>query len=292
MIFFDLTLKEVVDIIVQFLRNVVGTEIILLSILFGLRLIGIDLYFKTWWYIHLLYIYLLKIRGRKIVFVYTDCDDQFITTRNLATNLKRSINDKSFKVLPIEEPASLLTWPLIKTITKAVIVIITDVSILSTNKKRRELVQRKLFKFVQSGGILVLGHDVLYRRTKNEILQRLAGCKLTCFRRQEDITYKKNNSLNTPRTSSNQSLLDHLPDSFTLADREYVVGTWREGVEFIYTHSDDKNIPLVTRRVVQEGAVFWINSGDHTEDGPPRPITKPSKDLLDLLSKIIKHGIE
>lgn len=292
----DFTLKDILESVVDFLVNTLGAEILLLSFLFFLRLLGIDLYYKIWSLVHLAYLSFLAIQGRKVIFLYTDCDDQFTTTKNLASRIEKCLNleknqAERAKVIPLEEPASLLIWPLVHSAISSIIIIITDVTPLSTNKIRRRKIQEKLLTFTQTGGILVLGHDVIYRRTRNEILEKLAGCKLTGFIRQEEISYVKNTNKNSKRISDNKILLEHLPDSFSLSDREYVVGNWREGVEFLYTHSENQDIPLVTRRVVQKGAAFWINSGDHVDHGPPRSVSRPSEALVFLLSQIIAYGI-
>jgi hypothetical protein len=87
--------------------------------------------------------------------------------------------------------------------------------------------------------------------------------------------------------SSNLPLLDKLQNNFTLDDGEYLIGDWASGVEFIYLFEGKRNFPLVTRREVGKGLVYWINSGDHTEKGPAKSLSRPDTHLVKLVSNLI-----
>lgn len=85
-----------------------------------------------------------------------------------------------------------------------------------------------LLEFARSGGVLILGHDVLYRRTKNKILTKAMSCELTKFERRDKklgpsdtktiensegwVCYKKNSNIKNSK----------LPDNFMFKDNEVV----------------------------------------------------------------------
>jgi hypothetical protein len=167
--------------------------------------------------------------------------------------------------------------------------LVTDVTRLSTNPKRRDTIQRHLVSYCQRGGIIILGHDLLYRRVQNTRLQRLAGTRLVKFIPLPDgAKYVKLE--HGHRASGNRLLLDKLPDSFVFDEPEILTGSWAGDTEFIYV-LDGTEMPLVTRRTSGNGCVFWVNVGDQVEEGPPKPIAQPAQEFIDILTIFICFGV-
>jgi hypothetical protein len=94
-------------------------------------------------------------------------------------------------------------------------------------------------------------------------------------------------STKTGRKSENIELLDSLPNSFVLHDGEYVYGEWSEDVEFLYTLSDDTSVPLATRQKCGKGTIFWVNTGDHTDKGPPTSLSNPADEFVEMVSNMV-----
>ncbi len=284
-------LAEIIPSIIEVVKNLTG-ELILLLILFILRIIGIDLFIKITIVFNYLRLIVYKIIfNKKIIFIYTDADDNGNSTHSLSIHLEKSLQDEKIKCIVLKNSEDIINWPLVNKFVKSVIIILTDVVPLSSIKKKRDKIQDNLIKFALNGGILILGHDVLYRRSKNILLQKFCNVTLTKFFRSDNknVVYTKNINIDN-RISTNKILLKNLPDTLSLDDREYVTGDWSNTTEYIYTTNDEKKIPLVTRQELGKGVVFWINSGDHTENGPPPSIEKPSKDLIILLDRLNRYA--
>ena len=267
-------------------------ELLLLAALFVLRLIGIDIFIKAikiYNYFRLLFLkYLFK---RSVVIVYTDANDNGNSTVSLCSRISSELSNINLKVIPLKGSEDLLTWPMIPSLLSVIMVILTDVSSLSSNKSKREKIQKSMCKYTTGGGVLILGHDVLYRRSRNDILEKMCGVTLTKFFQYNNcVKYRKNETLINSRVTTNDKLIKNLPDTLELDDRECVTGEWAEHVEYLYVSNDEMQIPLVTRQEIGAGVVFWINSGDHTKEGPPPSLAKPADDLVNLLSIIIRFG--
>lgn len=267
-------------------------ELLLLAALFFLRLIGIDIFIKAIKAYNFARLLVLKyIYRRLVVVVYTDAHDNGNSTISLCSRIASELKNVKAKPIPLKASEDLQTWPMFPSLISAIVVILTDVTPLSSNKPKREKIQNSMSKYATDGGILVLGHDVLYRRSRNGILQQLCGVTLNKFFRYENrVKYRRNEALIKNRVTTNTALLNNLPDTLELDDRECVTGDWAEHVEYLYVSNDAKQIPLVTRQEIGDGVVFWVNSGDHTEEGPPPSLAKPADDLVNLLSIIIRFG--
>lgn len=275
-------LPTIKDIIIS-----AGSELTLLAILLLFRIIGVDLFQKTLLLKNYVYSLLLFIMEKKLILIYTDCNDGHSTTNNIVASLDKFLN-RQYIIKPIYDSESLLTWKLTPAFIASLFVLITDVTPLSTNRKKREKIQRKIIKYVESGGISFLGHDILYRRTRNDLIQKIAGCRITKFHQCGDnITYIKNSD--GLRVTENIKLLDALPGEFSLPDREYITGEWSEEVEFLYFLRNSENVPLITRKKLMHGVIIWINSGDHNEKGPPPSLSKPSNHLIEIFGLILKN---
>lgn len=267
----------------------VATQLTLLIIVGVLRLFGVDIFariLKAWRFFLLL---IRKSLGHEAALLYTDCDvDGSDITHRFADKLGLRLAEHGARidVLPLKAGASLQYWPLSIWAVRAVVLLVTDITKLSAYPKRRMRIEKRLARFCHRGGTLVLGHDVIYRRAQNSYLERLAGCRLTRYLAAPNgVAYVK--VITGDRVSTDKHLLDDLPDSLNLEDGEIITGNWAEHVEFVYVLEGDANWPLVTRKTYGSGLVFWINSGDQGEDGPPRSISRPSSDLINLITELI-----
>lgn len=269
-------------------------ELILFASLFFLRLIGIDVFIKIIKSLNFFRMLILRfILNKSIILIYIDANDNGNSTSSLCSKLELSLRDKKVKTIALKSSEDFLSWSMWPSLISSIIVILTDVTPFSSNNKKRIRIQEKMSNYASSGGILVLGHDVLYRRTRNDILEKLSGVTLTEFHKYEKgVKYKKNTSKANKRITNNSELLKHLPDTLLLNDGECVTGEWRPHVEFLYLSDDPEQIPLVTRQEIGNGVVVWINSGDHTEKGPPVSIAQPEKDLILLLNVIFCYALK
>lgn len=266
-------------------------NLIAVFIVFVARLLGFDAYSRAIRGVRRIPLSVRRLGGRSTVLLYTDCDDELHASRNLADNLERYAAElgRPVRFRVVRDGIDLARSPFASRSVLAVVILLTDVTQLSARPRDRVRVQNSLIRYVHRGGCLVLGHDVIYRRTRNERLQRLAGCALDTFHRLDEATgYVK--VVSGPRATEEREILDTLPDRFELDDNEVVVGKWGKDVEYLYTWAENPEVPLVTRRSVGRGRVYWVNSGDSNADGPPRSIGRPEFGLVKLLGTIITKG--
>ncbi|PPK70374.1 hypothetical protein V5P93_000746 [Actinokineospora auranticolor] len=268
----------------------VGVNLVAVFIVFIARVFGFDVYTR-----------LIRggragrVRTRRLwradtVLLYTDCDDELHTSNALAKRLQAEMTEAGTrtKVSVVRDGGDLARWPFSRPIA-GIVLLITDVTQLSSRPRERERLQKRLAHYVRGGGCLVLGHDVIWRRSRNERLQKLAGCSLDKFERSDaPIRYTRVDS--GPRACEYADLLADLPESLDLSDNEVVVGTWHRDVDFLYCWDGDPEVPLVTRRVVGDGHVYWVNSGDTDGDGPPRSLARPESGLVTLLATLVNHA--
>lgn len=278
---------------IEFISIFLG-EIALLAVLFVLRLIGIDFFIKflrLYHYLAMVSSYVLS--RRKFVLLYTDADDQGASTYRLVQQLQVTQQDRKVRLVALKSPEDILKWPLSGRFVDAVALLISDVSPLSTNAKTRDLIQQKLVNYVHNGGLLILGHDALYRRSRNHILQQLYGVTLTQFdpRKGQKVCYQKNKD--PERACAMSALLTELPEQFELDDGEVVTGQWPVCTEFLFVAPATTNfpeVPLVTIQRIQQGYAVWLNSGDHSPEGPPHSIGKPDPLFVKLLDGLLRHS--
>lgn len=273
-------------------------ELALVFTLWITRFIGFDLFNKSVRLWRLYIFYIRRIFGNRYALVYTDCDASGDVVKRICCNLNS--NNKNIKYIPIDNPEEILKFPLSPYLCKSVSILITDVSPLSTDSSKRLDIQKRLEKFTSKGGTLVLGHDTIYRRTRNEIFQKIAGCKLDEFYSEgcSATPYKKLTSAEDDesyRICKDSALLDILPDNFCLHDGEVVTGKWAKDVEYLYIHAGKEAepplFPLLTRKQLEHGYVFWVNSGDRTKDGEPHSHTAADQNFMTILQAITTHQI-
>lgn len=236
-----------------------------------------------------------RLFGYKKIILYTDCSDHSATNKCIAEHLLKNFSQKKFKIKIIENPEAILKEPLSQSITHAIIILITNVSGLSANDRKKQKIQESINYFCQSGGIVVLGHDAIYRRTKNQIFEKMTGGVLNHYNNNnKEIIYSKNNA--GSRRTTDESLLNSLPQSMKLTDGEFLLGSWAQDVEFLYVlggkreEEIDKRqdqTPLVTRKTNGRGTAYWINSGDFGESGPPRSLSAPENGFIEILKCIL-----
>jgi len=247
----------------------------------------------------------LRVFRGKLILVYSDAGSDDDDTEGgdnsvaetIALALKRAPNLASRQVKTVGNADWLLRWPLLPWLVDGVLVLVCDVTRLSNHSERRDKIQRRLINYVGKGGLLITGHDIPYRRLKNSRLQSVIGFQSTQFARVAKDHSIEYTSHYGNRKTSNTALLDALPESLELLDKEVVRGTPSDDVEFLYTWAnkpddvwpDEPEIPLMTRRTHVRGVVYWINSGDQDENGPPRPLSAPNPDLINILVLMLKH---
>jgi hypothetical protein len=274
------------NIVDEILVNLLAVFIVFIA-----RLFGLDVFTRTIRLSRRLPIAIRKLNGKETVVLFTDCDDELHTTRALAVGVETALKSSGIraKVMVMHDGLDLLRCPLTTPPVIGVVLLLTDVTQLSSYPRDRAGLQDRLVKYAHRGGCLILGHDVIYRRSRNERLQKLAGCVLDNFKRMEEsVKYKKVSA--APRATTDTKLLSELPDSLELTDNEIVIGNWMDDVEYLYHWQDDEAVPLVTRRTVGAGRVYWVNSGDTNISGPPRSLARPESDFVNLLATLIRHG--
>jgi hypothetical protein len=230
--------------------------------------------------------------GIRTVLFFTDAGEGGALPHSLAHRLQseiRKLSGNRVSVLTMSTGDELVHTPMLRPLVDGVVIVITDVTTLSNDQNRRFYLQKKLQLFVRYGGSVVVTHDALYRRSKNEGLQELGGCKIVNFRPvSSSVRYVRVDD--GERVSENGGLLERLLPNFDMEDREVVWGNWSPGVEYLYVWADNPEIPLVTRRKVGRGAIFWCNTGDSDANGPPPSITRLDSEFIPLVAKLVVFG--
>lgn len=268
----------------------IGINLAAVFVLFIARLLGFDVYGRVLHALRRMRTFLrFGTRRHRVYLVYTDCDDDSYASDRLASAIKQEFKsklDSRVDTIVLREATELLRWPLIKRHVAGVVVLLTDVTQLASKVSERKVIQERLTKYVTRGGCLILGHDVLYRRSRNDRLQRLAGCRLDGFVAcTGPVHYERVNF--GARKTSHSSLLESLPTKVALMDNEVVSGGWQDDVEYLYVWSENREIPLATRRRTGRGVVFWVNSGDHGPLGPPRSVARPEEGLVRMVTRLL-----
>ena len=240
--------------------------------------------------LRLVYYAALRLFKGRTVIILCDADEHNVIARTFARKLGQEAKSHGlrFRAVAVSSGSAIVGFPLLPVLVQAVVLIVTDVTPLSVETKRRELIQHRLIKYATAGGTLLLFHDTLYRRTRNELLQKFAGGKITHFSNCPVVHYTKYRS--GPFLSRNSALLAELPDNVSLSDKELLGGEWDAGVEFLYVKAGSSDVPLITRRECGEGVVFWLNSGDTDKAGPAGSVAVPELPLISLVEKFIRLG--
>ncbi|MGH8423531.1 MAG: hypothetical protein ACRER3_14450, partial [Pseudomonas fluorescens] len=188
-------------------------------LVFVARLLGFDIFSRIIRLSRRFPMFIRKLNESRTLIVFTDCDDELHATRALAASLGSTLNTLGNRVKTeiVRDGVDLARCPFSTSTVIGVVLLLTDVTQLSVRPRDRAHLQNRLVKYVHSGGCLILGHDVIYRRTRNERLQRLAGGVLDSFKRTEEpVMYQKVES--GPRATIDADLLSALPSSLELGD--------------------------------------------------------------------------
>jgi glycerophosphoryl diester phosphodiesterase len=162
---------------------------------------------------------------------------------------------------------------------------ITDVSKLSANEKIKNTIEKKIVNYIDCGGGMIGTHDIIYKRTRNQMLENIFGCTLNNFRRTKiAIKYKKNPSIKLDFFTS-------LPDTFSLDDGEICWGCWENDVKYIFQTDEKKPKPVVVSRDYGKGKIIWMNSADKS-DKVARSISEPEDIFICLLACAIQYVIQ
>ncbi|WP_150462557.1 hypothetical protein [Nesterenkonia ebinurensis] len=283
----------------------IWTELLIVLIVIGLRVVGVDFYPKLLLAFDWTRTVLRRGVGRQRLILYTDVDDAGTTRINLTEALSDVLGPHRISVIGLRNPEEILRYHLHPAQTRGVAILLTDVTMLSTNRRIRQKIQTKLLRYAQNGGMLMLGHDTLYRRSRNHLLQNLAGGSLEEFRPiaepdngtpRPGVQYRLNRAAAGELGGEFAELFEELPENPLLDDGEYVTGTWNEDVLWLYTTEkplDDGStitIPTLTYRPAGRGAVCWLHSGDHKANGGPLPISKPDENFLAILRALLLYA--
>ncbi len=262
------------------------------------RWLGFDFFPKLVFFIKLIGYSILRIFGRKFILLYTDCEGSRTASKKVANN----ISGKRVKCLVLTNPEQFINYPLFPFLVKSIIILITNVSQLSSDKNKKNKIQLKVAAYCKKGGRLILGHDAIYWRTYNKIFQELAGGEVTSFHTVEGelIRYVKltddidDVNLAKKRFMNNVGAFEQLDDGFALRDKEVLLsGNWADNVKFLYVAKIRHNslkykyYPVVTMKTLDKGSVFWVNTGDSRPGNPPFPISSPDPDFLKMLTSFI-----
>ena len=95
---------------------------------------------------------------------------------------------------------------------------VTDVSKFSASEEERTRIGELIEEYVDEGNKLIVSHDVVYRRTRNEILQEMYHYKINNFARENNVKYTKTSYCKQVEAFSS------LPSVFTLNDGELCWG--------------------------------------------------------------------
>lgn len=171
-----------------------------------------------------------------------------------------------------------------------VMIQVTDVTKFSASEDERNKIGELLDEFVDEGNKLIVSHDVIYRRTRNETLQEMYHYKINNFGRESKIKYTKTNYCKQVNAFS------ELPSIFYLDDGELCwgdVSKLQDKKIFFDTTTIDPQtgkrirIPLVFGKIYGGGQLIWFNTGD-TYDDPPKPITELDENFVKLLLECVR----
>jgi hypothetical protein len=185
-------------------------------------------------------------------------------------------------VQALESPINLLSYPLKTNHTSALIMINSDVTKLSEKEQTRNRKQEVIVRYLQAGGGMIATHDMIYRRVRNDKLEKAFGCQLNEFERSErPVTYKRNPNF------SKHLIAQGLPESFSLNDGEVCWGNWPNHCTVIFQTTGRPPRPLVVASDYYAGKLLWLNSGDKRNDSP-RSIAEPEQLFISLLNNGLK----
>jgi len=215
---------------------------------------------------------------KKYILIWND--DDIAYSMKISKKLEHEYPTVLFRSL--STPKELLNFPKNSFVVKSVILIVSDVTKLSEDKSIKDKIQNWLIKFLGKGGGIIGTHDIIYRRVRNDRLEKAFGCQLNNFKRIEGkVKYIKN------RTVINHIMVKDLPDLFEMDDFEILWGNWDHDIIRIFQTEGNDSKPLVVAREYSRGKVVWINSGDK-KDHIPKSISQPESEFIILLRNAIK----
>jgi hypothetical protein len=220
------------------------------------------------------------VTGKQFVLVWID--DDISVSRKLIRRLHDQ-EDSRLSFRAIKRPESVLYYPQSQKRTVGIILLDTDVSKLADEPRTARLIEARLRAFVDGGGGLIGGHDLIYRRVRNSELQLVFGCQIVHFltHREHPVTYRLN-----PEQVDHPLAVD-LTDGFTLDDGEICWGEWEPDATIVFTTNDEHQRPLVVCRESSEGRVVWLNSGDKA-DSLCASISTPEEPFVLLLRNALR----
>lgn len=139
--------------------------------------------------------YILRQRARTVLIWSDDLGGDRCEgcARGICEWLSGRLGKTKFRCL--KSPYDVLGYWLFPNNTRAVVLIDTDVTQFHFEKKVRTGIGTYLLKYVRNGGVLVAVHDVLYRRTRNDLLVDAYHYEVSSFRRLPEgeplVKYKK-----------------------------------------------------------------------------------------------------
>lgn len=211
-------------------------------------------------------------KNLKHLLVWSDFD------RGILSKLIRKLDmGEDYFIEIMEEPTEILGKDM--RCIDTVILINTDVTKLANNDDAISKINKVLTEYTDNGGRLIVTHDIIYRRTRNEGMQSLLGCKITNFTAAEKVKYKKTQLCN--ETEKFMSL----PEEFELHDNEICWGNYGPDVDVFFETEDGK--PLVFTREYGRGVCIWLNPGDF-KDYPPQSVAKPEAGFVQLMREAIR----
>lgn len=166
----------------------------------------------------------------------------------------------------------------------------TDVTKFSAEEKQIEKIGDRLEDFLDDGKKLIVSHDVIYRRTRNERLQDMYNYRIKNFARTRDVEYFKTSFCKQTGAFST------LSDAFTLCDGEVCWGDideYDDKMIFMETVVKDpaneqmRFVPTVFGKKYNGGSLIWFNTGD-TFDGPPKAIANMDDNFVKLLAECLE----
>jgi glycerophosphoryl diester phosphodiesterase len=212
--------------------------------------------------------------GTKYVLVWND------DTPELSAGLVHQLADlhptRSFRILAT--PSDILEYPLTPQCVEGIVLIDCDVTSLAETAASRQRVEQALERYLVRGGGIVGTHDLIYRRTRATTLQRLFGCQINWFVRQDTPV-----SYCVTAAGLDHAISRGLPEVFMLEDGEICWGSWAIDTDTLFETDSEPRRPLVVCRDVHQGRVVWLNSADRSNDPAPS-VSKPSAELVRLLS--------
>lgn len=176
----------------------------------------------------------------------------------------------------LTEPIELLSKNL--ALIDSIVLIDTDVTKLASTDFALERINQALEKYVLDGGKLIATHDIIYRRTRNETLQKMFGCCISHFQQAKEVQYNKTEAC------KEYEIFGELPEQFSLIDDELCWGELAPDVNVFFENED--GIPLVFSREYGKGLCVWMNSGDFKKY-PSESILKPDANFIALLKSMI-----